>query len=256
MSPRAAVALSSARDPRAAGRGASCRCGRCTTSASAPSRSGDTPSTATRPSSESRNVRAASTSGAVSTPVFPIGNRPGTTTPSVVMPTNRSATRASPNVSRSSSRPGEVWLVPSGQWRHAAEPELFVVDERHSAAILSARRATAPRRARQPLARTSLRRCSPSRTRSRAWRPSRAASTSPTAVPHGKPRAAVAASSLSVRPWQLGRARWQPARQREVSGAEEHRVEVRDIEDRRPSAARAPTSSSCTPRIVSWPRAR
>ena len=145
------------------------------------------------------------------------------------MPTNRSATRASPNVSRSSSRPGSCGLVPRRERRHAAEPDLVVVDERHVVPPQLPGQSAAPSStAARPNIVASLLTITNEKPRLAA---ACAASTSPTAVPHGNPRAAVAAEQLVGEALQLGRARWQPARQREVAGAEEDRVEVRDIED-------------------------
>ena len=60
-------------------------------------------------------------------------------------------------------------------------------------ACLLSSRATAPRRARRPLARTSLRRCSPSRTRSRGWRPR-------VPRPRRRPRCRTAIRELRSRP--------------------------------------------------------
>ena len=82
----------------------------------------------------------------------------------MVMPTNGCATTSSPTSAEVEQQPGEVRLVPSGQWWHAPESELFVVDERHSAPSFPSP-GHSERRSRPRTARTSSRRCSPSRRR-------------------------------------------------------------------------------------------
>ena len=195
-------------------------------------------------------------SAEVEMPVCRIGKRPGTRTPSVVMPTKGFATASSPNRSRSRSRPGSSGLWRGRQRRHPSQAELLVVDQGHGAPSFASRVAKTRPRARPLLARTSSRRCSPSRTRTHAP-PLRARR--PRHRPRSR-RATLGLRSLRAacrsRGLQLGCARRQPAREREVTGAEEDRGEVARRRGSRPSGRGASTSSSCTPRTVCCPRAR
>ena len=119
----------------------------------------------------------------------------------------------------------------SGQWRHATESELFVVDERHSApSFPSPGHSAAPISAadRPNIVASLLTITNENPPRCRCMRGSRVAHRGSARQPAGRGRG----EQLVGQGLQIGCRRWQPAREREVAGAEEDRVEIGDVEDR------------------------